>query len=74
MDVIFSILDRISLKYVGKVIADIARPFALENELDLDQCLKRYIQVYFYFLSISLLYHKTLYYNISKNFQIFNLE
>lgn len=60
MDVIFSILDRISLKYVGKVIADIATPFALENELDLDQCLKKYIQVYFYLLSIYLMNHEFL--------------
>ncbi|GFT85368.1 kinetochore-associated protein 1 [Nephila pilipes] len=43
MDVIFAVLDRVNLLDVSKVVEDFARPFALENDLELDVCLKLYI-------------------------------
>ncbi|GFY69053.1 kinetochore-associated protein 1 [Trichonephila inaurata madagascariensis] len=44
MDVIFAVLDRVNLLVVPKVIEEFARPYAMENDIELDLCLERYIK------------------------------
>ncbi|GFX75928.1 mariner Mos1 transposase [Trichonephila clavipes] len=45
MDVIFAVLDRVNLLDVPKVIEEFARPYAMENDVELDLCLEHYIKV-----------------------------
>ncbi|GIY67725.1 kinetochore-associated protein 1, partial [Caerostris darwini] len=44
MNVIFAALDRVDISLIPNIIENFARPFALENELELDFCLEKYIE------------------------------
>ncbi|XP_042896448.1 kinetochore-associated protein 1 isoform X2 [Parasteatoda tepidariorum] len=47
MGLVFAVLDRIDLQIIPNVIEIFARPYALDNDLDLDFCLEQYIKTVF---------------------------
>ncbi|GIX99146.1 kinetochore-associated protein 1 [Caerostris extrusa] len=55
MNVIFAALDRVDISLISNIIENFARPFALENELELDFCLEKYIEHIFKWENAALL-------------------